>query len=271
LATARQGKDLPVTTALLYGALASSSFVVGVVLGLVTTWPRRLVASVIAFGAGVLVSALTFELMQEAFEKGSARYAIGGFLVGAVIYVAVDIMLDRMAAASPKRTGRDPQDVVPAADKKEESTEAAALAGTALLAGALLDGIPENAAIGVSLHAEGTDLGLMLLAAVFLGNVPESLSSAAAMRDEGRSHTYIIGVWSAVAIACTLASVAGYALLGGLSPDWISAILALAAGGILAMLADTMMPEAFENGGPFVAMATAVGFMCAFLLSHLTG
>jgi ZIP family zinc transporter len=260
-----------VATALLFGVLASSSFLIGVLLGLVTKWPRRLVASVIAFGAGVLVSALTFELMQEAFEKGTEWYAIGGFLTGALIYVIVDIMLERMAAQSPKRTGRDPQDVVPAAEHKTESPETAAVAGTALLAGALLDGIPENAAIGVSLHAEGSDLGLVLLAAVFLGNVPESLSSAASMREEGRSRAYIVGVWSGVAAACILATVVGYWLLGGLSAEWIAAVLALAAGGILAMLADTMMPEAFEHGGPIVAMATAVGFVCAFTLSHLTG
>jgi ZIP family zinc transporter len=260
-----------VQTAAIYGALASSSFVIGVVLGLITSWPRRLVASVIAFGAGVLVSALTFELMQEAFEAGGAVFTITGFLVGALIYVIVDVVLERMAATSPKRTGRDPQDVVPAAENKIESAETTAVAGTALLAGALLDGIPENAAIGVSLHAEGTDLGLVLLAAVFLANVPESLSSAAAMRQEGRSRAYIIGVWLGVAVACTLATIIGYSLLGGLSAEWISAVLALAAGGILAMLADTMMPEAYQHGGPVVALATAVGFVCAFSLSQLTG
>ena len=258
-------------TAVLFGVVASSSFVLGVLLGLVTTWPRRLVASVIAFGAGVLVSALSFELMQEAFETGATWFAITGFLVGALIYVIVDVLLERLAAKSPKRTGRDPEDVVPAAKEKEESTGTSAVAGTALLAGALLDGIPENAAIGVSLHAEGRNLGLVLLAAVFLANVPESLSSAASMREEGRSRTYILVAWGGVAVACTLATIAGYALLGGLSPHWISAVLALAAGGILAMLADTMMPEAFEHGGPLVALATAVGFVCAFTLSHFAG
>jgi ZIP family zinc transporter len=111
----------------------------------------------------------------------------------------------------------------------------------------------------------------VLLAAVFLANVPESLGSTGAMREEGRSRGYIIGVWTGVAIACVLATMAGYALLGGLSPGWISAILALAAGGILALLADTMFPEAFEHGGRWVALATAVGFACAFLLSELTG
>jgi ZIP family zinc transporter len=239
-------------TAVIYGLLASSSFVVGVLLGLVTKPPRRLLAVVIAFGAGVLVSALTFDLMGEAFERETGAYAIGGFLVGAVIYVLADAGLERLAA-------------------KPESKEVAATTGLALLVGALIDGIPESAAIGLSLHAEGRSLGLVLLAAVFLANVPESLGSTGAMREEGRSRGYIIGVWTGVAVACVLATVAGYALLGGLSPGWVSAVLALAAGGILALLADTMFPEAFEHGGRWVALATAIGFACAFLLSELTG
>jgi len=258
-------------TALVYGSLASSSFVVGVVLGLFTSPPRRLVAGVVAFGAGVLVSALTFELMREAFDTGGATYAIGGFLLGAAIYVVADIGLERMAAKSPKRTGRDAKDVVPDADRKPESPEVATIAGTALLVGAVLDGIPESIAIGVSLQAEGKALGLVLLAAVFLGNVPESLGSAVSMRQEGRSNRYIIGAWLIVAVVCIIATVAGYALLSGLPAGPTSGILALAAGGILAMLADTMFPEALEHGGPVVAMATAVGFACALLLSEVAG
>lgn len=258
--------------AVLYGLAASSSFVVGVVLGLFTRPPRRVIAAITAFGAGVLVSALTFDLMREAFDKGSASYAIGGFLTGAVIYVVFDAFLERMAARSPKRTGRDPQDVVSDAQDKPESVETATVVGFALLGGAVLDGIPESAALGLSLHAEGgVGLGLVLLAAIFLGNVPESLGSAVAMRDEGRATGYTIGVWAVVALVCTLATVAGYGLLGGLPEQWISALLALAAGGILAMLADTMMPEAFEHGGPYVALATAVGFSLALLLSEATG
>ena len=258
-------------TAAIYGVVASSGFLIGVLVGLLASPPRRLVAAVIAFGSGVLVSALTFDLMDEAVETGHPTYVIAGFLLGALIYVVVDVALERMAARSPKRTGRDPQDVKPGAARRPETPEQAAISGTALLAGAILDGIPENAAIGISLSAEGRSLGLLLLAAVFLGNVPESISSAVGMRAEGRSRRYIVAVWGAAAVACTLASVAGYALLGGLSPNMISGLLALAAGGILAMLADTMMPEAFAHGGPVVALATAVGFACAFLLSHLTG
>ena len=258
-------------TAVLYGLLASSGFFVGVVVGLVTEPPRRLVAAVMAFGGGVLVSALTFDLMEEADAEGGMAYVIGGFLTGALIYVLADVALERMAQASPKREGRDAGEIKPGAARIPETKEQARIGGTALLVGAVLDGIPENAAIGIGLGSEGSGLGLVLLAAVFLGNVPESISSAVGMRQEGRSRTYIVGVWGAVTVGCVLATVAGHALLGGLSPNMVSAVLALAAGGILAMLADTMFPEAFETGGPWVAMATAVGFAVAFLLSHATG
>ncbi len=257
-------------TAVLYGLLACSGFFVGVGIGLVVAPPRRVVAVVMAFGGGVLVSALTFDLMAEAEAEGNIAYVIAGFLTGALIYVLADVALERMAAASPKREGRDPTDVKPNASQIPETREQAAIGGTALLVGAVLDGIPENAAIGIGLGSDGTDLGLVLLAAVFLGNVPESLSSAVGMRQEGRSRAYIMGVWGAVTVGCVLATVAGYGLLGGLSPNMVSGVLALAAGGILAMLADTMFPEAFANGGPWVGMATALGFALAFLLSQAT-
>ncbi len=258
-------------TAVLYGLLACSGFFVGVGIGLVVAPPRRVVAVVMAFGGGVLVSALTFDLMAEAEAEGNTAYVIAGFLTGALIYVLADVALERMAAASPKREGRDPTDVKPNAAQIPETREQAAIGGTALLVGAVLDGIPENAAIGIGLGGDGGGLGLVLLAAVFLGNVPESISSAVGMRQEGRSRAYIVGVWGAVTVACVLATVAGYAFLGGLSPDMVAAVLALAAGGILAMLADTMFPEAFAHGGPWVAMVTAAGFAVAFLLSHATG
>ncbi len=265
-------KGCTVTDALVYGLLASSGLLIGAIIGLVTSPPRRLVAVVMAFGSGVLVSALTFDLMEEAFEKGSTAYVVAGFLVGALIYVVIDHLLERMAAKSPRLEGRDPQqDVKPGAEAIEESPQEATISGTALLVGAVLDGVSENVAIGVSLHAEGSSLGLILLAAVFLGNLPESISSSVGMRRAGRSRGYVLAVWAVAVLATTLAAVAGYALLGGLSENMISAILALAAGGILAMLADTMMPEAFQNGGPFVALGTTIGFMCAFLLSHLVG
>jgi zinc transporter, ZIP family len=249
-----------VITAALYGLLASSGLLVGALIGMLTTPPRQLVAAVTAFGSGVLVSALSFDLMGEAFALGDPAFVIVGFLVGALLFVLADVVLERIAARAAQQeeqTG-DARDVAPAAT-----------AGVALLIGAILDGISENTAIGISLAADPS-LGLVLLAAVFLGNVPESLGSAVGMRHAGRSRRHIVTVWGSAALTCSLATVAGYALLGGLSANLTGALLALAAGGILAMLADTMMPEAFEDGGPVIAMATAGGFACAFLLSHLT-
>ena len=258
--------------ALVYGLLASSGLLIGAVIGLGYSPPRRVMAGVMAFGAGVLVSALTFDLMTEAFEGDGSPLAVSiGFLLGAVIYVVLDHVLDRLAAQSPKREGRDPQDVEPSAPGSAESRDAVTISGMALLAGAVIDGIPENAALGVSLLASDSSLGVVLLAAIFLANVPESVSGAVGMRAEGRSRRYVFTVWTVATAGCTVAAVVGYALLGGASDHVIAAILALAAGGILAMLADTMMPEAFENGGPFVALATSVGFLLAALLTHLTG
>lgn len=255
--------------AALYGALASSALLLGAIIGLLAAPPRRVVASVTAFGSGVLVAALTFELMLEAQERGGLVYSVGGFLLGSVVYVAASTGLDRLAARSPKREGRHARDVEPRAEQKPETPERAATTGMALLVGAVLDGIPENAAIGISLHEEGRAIGWVLLAAVFLGNLPESIASSVGMREEGRSSRYILALWGTAAGVCTLASVAGFALLGGLASEWRGALLALAAGGILAMLADTMMPEAFERGGPSVALATSIGFVLAFVLRHL--
>lgn len=261
------------TTALLFGALASSAFIVGVVIGLFTRPPQKVVAGLLAFGGGILVSALTFDLMEEAFETGSTAAVLAGFMLGAVIYVAITVVLDRMAAVSPKREGRRGEDVVPDAHRKRETTEQATISGTAILIGTVLDGIPENAAIGISLQApgEGHSLGIVLLAAVFLSNLPNTISSTVGMRQEGRSPRYIFAVWTIVAIACTGSAVLGYVLLSGLPGDVVAAMLGLAAGSILALLADTVFPEAFENGGPFVALVTAFGFACALLLAQVTG
>jgi ZIP family zinc transporter len=256
--------------ALLYGLLASSAFPIGVTLALLVRLPRRLLASIIAFGAGTLVVALTFELMGEAIEEGSVLYAIGGLFTGTLIYIVLDSALDRLAKKSPRLEGNDPQDVVPGAAAIPESSGQATISGMAVLVGTVLDGIPENAAIGMGLAAEaGPGLGLVLLGAVFLSNLPGAIASTVGMRQAGRSSTYIIVAWTIVAIACTASCVAGYALLADLPQADRSFLLALAAGGIIAMLSDTMFPEAFRNGGPWVALATTLGFACALLLGEL--
>ncbi|NDV02323.1 ZIP family metal transporter [Pseudoroseicyclus tamaricis] len=258
-------------TALIMGLIASSAFPIGVAIGLILPIPRRVLAGIIAFGAGVLVVALTSELMSEAVEQGYIGWAVAGLMTGSLVYIAIDQALERAAEKSPRREGRDEDDVKEGAQDIPETQEQATISGMAVLVGTVLDGVPENAAIGIGLAAEtGPGLGYVLLGAVFLSNLPGAIASTVGMQKEGRSTAYIIIAWSLVALACTGSCVLGYALLSGLSPAAQGFILALAAGGILAMLADTMFPEAFKTGGPWVALAATLGFAAAFLLTELS-
>lgn len=217
-------------------------------------------------------SPLTGELMAEAVEEGSVGWAMSGLFAGAIIYILMDLMLDKAANQSPRVEGRNPDDVKPGAAAIPETQAQATVSGMAVLVGTVLDGIPENAAIGMGLASEkGPELGLVLLGAVFLSNLPAAIASSTAMRKAGRSNVYIALAWTIVTIACTASCVMGFLFLGGLPDAGKSFMLALAAGGILAMLADTMFPEAFREGGPWVALATTIGFASAFWLSHITG
>ena len=257
------------TAALFYGLLASSAFPIGVACGLALPIPRRTLAAIIAFGAGTLVVALSFELMAEAVEKGAIGFVLAGLLSGTLVCILLDTVLDRAARESPRVEGNDPQDVKPQAAAIPETRTQANVSGMAVLVGTVLDGIPENAAIGMGLAADsGPGLGLVLLGTVFMSNLPGAIASTVGMRQSGRSAAYVIVAWSIVAIACTASCVAGYALLADLPAAGKSFLLALAAGGILAMLADTMFPEAFDNGGPWVALATSAGFACAIVLAE---
>ena len=212
---------------------------------------RRLMAVVMAFGAGVLLSSVAFELMDEAYKIGGIDAAAPGLLLGAAVFYLADREVNRRGGERRKNAG----------DRQGGSAAAIAI-------GALLDGIPESAAIGISL-IEGGGVGIALVAAVFLSNVPEGLSSAAGMRRAGRSPAYVLGLWSAVTLASTLAALLGYLFLEGASGNLVAGIQSFAAGAILTMLASTMMPEAYEDGGPVVGIITTVGFLLAFVLSRL--
>ena len=212
---------------------------------------RRLMAVVMAFGAGVLLSSVAFELMDEAYRVGGIDAAAPGLLLGAAVFYLADREVNRRGGERRKNAG----------DRQGGSAAAIAI-------GALLDGIPESAAIGISL-IEGGGVGIALVAAVFLSNVPEGLSSAAGMKRAGRSPAYVLGLWGAVTLASTLAALLGYLFLAGASGNVVAAIQSFAAGAILTMLASTMMPEAYEEGGPVVGIVTTVGFLLAFVLSRV--
>jgi len=238
-----------------WGGVAGSALLIGAAIGYFAHVPQRAIAAVMAFGGGVLVSALSFDLIDEAYRQSGPWVAGAGFLTGAVIFTVGTLALNHHGARHRKRSG---------GQQPSESEQPGS--GLVLALGALIDGIPESIAIGVSLIAGGAG-SAVAGAALFLSNVPEGLSSAAGMKQAGRSRTYVFGVWSGIAIASAIASWLGYVVFRGLPPEAVAATIAVAGGAILAMLADTMMPEAYEHAHDAAGMITVAGFLIAFLLS----
>lgn len=235
-----------------WGLVGGFALLLGGVLGLKLSASQRLIGLVMAFGAGVLISAIAFDLTQESFDRGGLDAVAVGLAGGAVAFFVGDWIVDHKGGNHRKRSGGEQEGG----------------SGSAIVLGALMDGIPESVAIGVSLVGGGT-VAVPVVAAVFLSNVPESLSAATGLTRSGRSPRYILGLWTAVMLVSAVAAAAGFALLGGASGNVIAGIQAFAAGAILTMLADTMMPEAFEHGGPTVGLVTVLGFALAFFLSTL--
>ena len=233
-----------------WGFVGGAALLLGAAIGVLWQVPHRVVGLVMGFGAGVLFSALAFELTAEAYLSAGAPPVVLGLLAGALVYFAGDEWLDRRGAHRRKNPAAAP----PAA------------AASALVLGALLDGIPESAAIGLSL-VDGEGVGVAVVTAVFLSNVPEAMAASAGLRAAGQSRRHVFGVWGLVTLAGTVAAALGYALLGDADPRTVAATQAFAAGAILTMLADTMLPEAVEHAGRLVGLVTVLGFVAAFLLT----
>ncbi len=254
---------------LLFGAIASSALVLGALAGGWLQIPKRVLAAMLAFAAGALITALAFELFEDAFEQGGIWRAALGLLVGATVFTLISERLDRLAEGRVQEDhGSEKLDTDAAAqDSAASSPSVSGAAGLALLAAVTLDGVPENVALGVAL-GEGSG-GLALLAAIFVSNFPEALVGSASMRAQGRSQAFILGTWALCAVLLTVAVVVGAGPLSGAAPETLSLPLAFAAGAVLASLADTLMPEAYERGGPAVALSTAAGFVLSFVLATL--
>jgi ZIP family zinc transporter len=247
-----------------WGGIAVISGVAALVVGALVAWfvrvPRVAIASVMAFGSGVLISAVAFDLMAEAADTGGLLATAVGFLGGAFAYLAANAVLARHGAKHRKRSGENPGEDQPSEQEQQGS-------GLAIAIGALLDGIPESVVLGVGLLAGGS-VSLSVLAAVFISNVPEGLSSAAGMKRKGRSAGYVFGVWGGIAVISGVAALVGYTALGGAPPELIAVITAVAAGAILTMIADTMIPEAFERTRTWTGVIATVGFLLAFAIER---
>ena len=244
-----------------WGLVGGSALVLGAAIAWFATLPQRLIASIMAVGSGVLISAVAFDLMDEAFRQGGFDATALGFLGGAAVYTAANILISRRGARHRKRSGSNPQ---------ERQPDVHSSSGAAIAVGALLDGIPESVVIGVSLLGGG-GVSAVTVAAVFLSNVPEGLSSAAGMKAAGRGARYVFGVWGGIALASAVAAMIGNVALAGASPDLIAAVTAVAAGAILAMLVDTMIPEATEATHDYSGLIAVIGFLAAFMLTKSGG
>jgi zinc transporter, ZIP family len=244
----------------LWGLLAGSALMIGAAIGYFTKIPQRLIAAVMSFGSGVLISALAFDLMDEAYKRGGFGPTAIGFLVGAAVYTAANWFLARQGAKHRKRSGQA---------KEQPSEESNPGSGLAIAVGSLLDGIPESIVIGLSLI--GGAVSMVAVIAIFLSNVPEGLSSSAGMKQAGRPRGYVFGLWTAITVVSGMAALAGYMIFSGFSAGVIAGTTALAAGAILSMLADTMIPEAFEEAHDFAGLITVAGFLAAFVLTKAGG
>jgi ZIP family zinc transporter len=242
-----------------WGFVAGAALLVGAAVGYFAKVPQRVIAGIMAFGSGVLISALSFELMDEAYRQGGFDATAYGFLGGAAVYTAANWYLNHRGARHRKRSG---------GQQPSEAEDNGS--GLAIAVGALLDGIPESIVIGLSMLKGGV-VSTVAVAAIFLSNVPEGLSSSAGMKKAGRSIAYVFGIWGGIAFASGIASLVGYTVFQNFSSEVVAATTAVAAGAILAMLVDTMIPEAFEAAHDFAGLITVAGFLAAFALSRLGG
>jgi ZIP family zinc transporter len=229
-----------VTSALGWGALAASSLLVGTALGVARDWPDRVVGIVLGFGAGALVSAVSFDLAEEGQKLGSAAALAAGLAAGALTYFGLNRVIEHRASGNQA-------------------------AGAPLALGAFLDGIPEQMVLGIGL-ADGQGVSASLLAAIFVSNLPEAIGSASDMRAAGERPGRIWRLWIAVAAVCALATVAGYAIADTASGDLKAAINGFAAGALLVMLIDSMIPDAARKAGDVAGLVTVLGFAVATAL-----
>jgi ZIP family zinc transporter len=243
-----------------WGLLSASGLLIGAVGGYYTSLQHATIARVMTFAAGVLLAVVALDLVIEARGAASLHWTVMGLLCGAAVFSSVNWLLSRGGAQHRKRCGECVEQ--PTEEQQPGS-------GLAIAAGTVLDGVPEGMVLGLSVLHHGAP-GLGTVTAFFLANIPEALSSSAGMRRAGRSAPYVFGVWSGIALIISLAAaVAGLVLRGG-GPVVRGTVEAFAAGAILALASETMIPEAFHGSPQFNGLLLVVGFVALLILLVLT-
>lgn len=237
--------------AVVWGLVAASTLIVGATLAIALPWRRRMIGLGAGFGAGALISAVTLDLTRSAFEAADVPVVVVGLGAGALAFSAGNWALHRGGAVR---------------HRKRSAGQQAGADPLGIVLGTVLDGIPESVVIGISLLA-GEGVGLAFLAAVAISNLPEAISATTGLRRTGWSTRGILGLWAIVAVLSAVAAGAGYGLLAGAPAAIAAMIQAFSAGAVLTMLADTMMPEAFDEAGAAVGLATVLGYAIGALLT----
>ena len=234
-----------------WGLLAASTLLVGAFLAIVTRWRSRTIGLIAGFGAGALISSLTLDLTTDAVALAGIPVLFVGLVLGAIAFSAGNWALHRGG---------------PARHRKRSGGQQAGADPLGIVLGTILDGIPESVVIGISL-LEGASVGAAFLIAVAISNFPEAIAATTGLRATGWSRRRVYQLWAVVVVISGVAAGAGYGLLSGAPKELTALIEAFSAGAVLTMLADTMMPEAFDDAGPAVGLATVSGYAVGALLT----
>jgi ZIP family zinc transporter len=262
--------------AALSGLIGGGALLVGSAVAWFADIPQRVVAGIMALGAGVLISTLAFELVEEAADGGGLVATSAGFLAGAVLYIVADWLVSRPAKRAPETptpasattaavAGDAPASIV----VRRARAKRAGGPGVAIAIGALIDGIPEAIVMGLSVVQGG--INIPIVAAIAISNFPEGLGSTAALKRSGSSGRSIALLWGGIALVTVVAAVAGFVAFQSAPPSLVAVITTIAAGALLAMICNTMIPEAFDEQHALTGLWATFGFLGAFLLHELAG
>ncbi|WP_310551555.1 ZIP family metal transporter [Paenibacillus glufosinatiresistens] len=243
-------------SAAMWGGISGSAVLLGALLALFLEIPKTIIGFIMAFGTGVLIGAATYELVGESVQSGGLEPTLIGFLAGALVFTVLDWLVSARGGAGRKRSGGG------------KAAKGGAAGGLGIFIGTVMDAIPESIMIGASLMS-GEGVSLLLVIAIFISNIPEGLSSTFGLKKGGYAKGVIMLLWVSVLIISALSSLGGYVFMEHAGEYTTALIASFAGGGIIAMVASTMMPEAYEEGGPFIGLMAALGLLASVVLDRL--